>query len=104
MLYLCLQDAALFSHEDQEFGDGSETVTKNNPVTVSEIPGLLTVNQILESVSYMFRLPRNWIAKSSPKVTYYKLYFFCFDRRSLRQHVKWVEFPSILQPMLHTKK
>ncbi|XP_019082321.1 PREDICTED: uncharacterized protein LOC104699388 isoform X1 [Camelina sativa] len=44
------KDAALFSHEDQEFGDGSETVTKNNPVTVSEIPDLLTVNQILESV------------------------------------------------------
>ncbi|EOA26341.1 hypothetical protein CARUB_v10022560mg [Capsella rubella] len=43
-------DAALFSHEDQEFGDGSETVTKNNPVTFSEIPDLLTVNQILESV------------------------------------------------------
>jgi hypothetical protein len=36
--------------EDQEFGDGTETVTKNNHVTFSEIPDLLTVNQILESV------------------------------------------------------
>lgn len=59
MLCLCLQDAALFSHEDQEFGDGTETVAKNHPVTVSEIPDLLTVNQILESVSYMFHLPSN---------------------------------------------
>lgn len=54
MLHLCLQDA-----EDQEFGDGTETVTKNNHVTFSEIPDLLTVNQILESVSYIFQLPRN---------------------------------------------
>lgn len=45
-----LQDAALFSHEDQDFGDVTETVSKNNPVTVAEIPDLLTVNQILESV------------------------------------------------------
>uniref|UniRef100_A0A1J3GBB5 Protein EFR3-like protein n=1 Tax=Noccaea caerulescens TaxID=107243 RepID=A0A1J3GBB5_NOCCA len=44
------KDSALFSHEDQEFGDGIETVAKNNPVTFSEIPELLTVNQILESV------------------------------------------------------
>ncbi|KAG2309456.1 hypothetical protein Bca52824_029204 [Brassica carinata] len=44
------KDAALFSHEDQDFGDGIETVAKNNPVTVAEIPDLLTVNQILESV------------------------------------------------------
>lgn len=44
------KDAALFSHEDQDFGDVTETVAKNNPVTVAEIPDLLTVNQILESV------------------------------------------------------
>ncbi|KAJ4904063.1 Uncharacterized protein Rs2_18014 [Raphanus sativus] len=44
------KDAALFSHEDQDFGDVTETVSKNNPVTVAEIPDLLTVNQILESV------------------------------------------------------
>ncbi|CAH2058461.1 unnamed protein product [Thlaspi arvense] len=44
------KDAALFSHEDQEFGYGTETVAKNDPVTVAEIPDLLTVNQILESV------------------------------------------------------
>ncbi|XP_024004244.1 uncharacterized protein LOC18027816 isoform X2 [Eutrema salsugineum] len=44
------KDAALLSHEDQEFGDGTETVAKNNPVTVAEIPDLLSVNQILESV------------------------------------------------------
>ncbi|CAH8385363.1 unnamed protein product [Eruca vesicaria subsp. sativa] len=37
------KDAVLFSHEDQEFA-------KNNPVTVAEIPDLLSVNQILESV------------------------------------------------------
>ncbi|KAH0882060.1 hypothetical protein HID58_058156 [Brassica napus] len=42
--------AALFSHEDQEFGDVTETVADNNPLTVAEVPDLLTVNQILESV------------------------------------------------------
>ncbi|RID61074.1 hypothetical protein BRARA_E00248 [Brassica rapa] len=44
------KDAALFSHEDQDFVDVTETVTTNNPVTVAELPDLLSVNQILESV------------------------------------------------------
>lgn len=51
-LGLYLQLAALFSHEDQEFGNVTETVAGNNPLTVAEVPDLLTVNQILESVSY----------------------------------------------------
>ncbi|KAH0924703.1 hypothetical protein HID58_016959 [Brassica napus] len=42
--------AALFSHEDQEFGNVTETVADNNPLTVAEVPDLLTVNQILESI------------------------------------------------------
>uniref|UniRef100_M4CKB8 Uncharacterized protein n=1 Tax=Brassica campestris TaxID=3711 RepID=M4CKB8_BRACM len=42
--------AALFSHEDQEFGNVTETVAGNNPLTVAEVPDLLTVNQILESI------------------------------------------------------
>ncbi|CAF2093795.1 unnamed protein product [Brassica napus] len=42
--------AALFSHEDQEFGDVTETVTDDNPVKVAVVPDLLTVDQILESV------------------------------------------------------
>ncbi|CAN8317887.1 unnamed protein product [Cochlearia groenlandica] len=43
-------DTPLFSHEDQEFGDGAETSAKNNLVKVSEFSEFLTVNQILESV------------------------------------------------------
>ncbi|CAN6823120.1 unnamed protein product [Brassica oleracea] len=42
--------AALFSHEDQESGDVTETAADDNPVTVSEVPDLPTVDQILESV------------------------------------------------------
>ncbi|KAF3553990.1 hypothetical protein F2Q69_00010468 [Brassica cretica] len=42
--------AALFSHEDQESGDVTETAADDNPVTVAGIPDLLTVDQILESV------------------------------------------------------
>ncbi|CAN6830517.1 unnamed protein product [Brassica oleracea] len=43
--------AALFSHEDQESGDVTETAADDNPVTVSEVPDLPTVDQILESVT-----------------------------------------------------
>ncbi|KAJ0258326.1 hypothetical protein HA466_0071340 [Hirschfeldia incana] len=42
--------AALFSHEDQEFGDVTETVADNNHITAAEVPDLPTINQILESV------------------------------------------------------
>ncbi|KAF8097814.1 hypothetical protein N665_0280s0017 [Sinapis alba] len=42
--------AALFSHEDQEFGDDTETVADNNHITFAEVPDLPTINQILESV------------------------------------------------------
>lgn len=38
--------AALFSHEDQESGDVTETAADDNPVTVAGIPDLLTVDQI----------------------------------------------------------
>ena len=43
---LYLQLAALFSHEDQESGDVTETAADDNPVTVAGIPDLLTVDQI----------------------------------------------------------
>lgn len=61
---LYLQLAALFSHEDQESGDVTETAADDNPVTVSEVPDLPTVDQILESVSYMLSLPTD----SSPRL------------------------------------
>ncbi|CAN8286934.1 unnamed protein product [Cochlearia groenlandica] len=44
------KDAALFSHEDQEFGDGTKSVSEIDTLKVAEIPELLSVNQILESV------------------------------------------------------
>ncbi|KAL1206888.1 Protein SEMI-ROLLED LEAF 2 [Cardamine amara subsp. amara] len=44
------KDVAFFSHEDQEIGEGIETVVKSNPVEVPGFSELLTVNQILESV------------------------------------------------------
>ncbi|KAL0861927.1 hypothetical protein Bca101_041045 [Brassica carinata] len=42
--------AALFSHEDQEFGDVTETVADNNHIIAAEVSDLPTINQILESV------------------------------------------------------
>ncbi|XP_019059160.1 PREDICTED: uncharacterized protein LOC104824606 [Tarenaya hassleriana] len=44
------EDTVPFSLEDQEFGDGIGIHAKNNPVKLTEIPQLLSVNQLIESV------------------------------------------------------
>ncbi|WZZ48219.1 hypothetical protein YC2023_048326 [Brassica napus] len=56
--------AALFSHEDQESGDVTETAADDNPVTVAGIPDLLTV---VETIRQMDLISFDTVADASYK-------------------------------------
>ena len=51
-LFLIVQAGPIFTLEDDPVPDSSEIISKQNPELAIEIPDLLSVNQLLESVSF----------------------------------------------------
>ena len=51
-LFLIVQAGPIFTLEDDPVSDTSEIISKQNPELAIEIPDLLSVNQLLESVSF----------------------------------------------------
>ncbi|CAH8354819.1 unnamed protein product [Eruca vesicaria subsp. sativa] len=87
---------ALFSHEDQEFGDVTETVTDDDPVTVAGTPDLLTVNQILESVVEAIRQMGLISFHTSADASYKEMALHCENLLMGKQQ----KISSLLNPQL----